>query len=76
MRDTGEDPTDRRQGSPIGVHLRFRAQATLDQHITGYNRANENIYTALVLLTEALALLLTLKHEDEAGISGNGRKVV
>ena len=42
----------------------------------GYNRANEDLYAVLYLLTEKPAALLVAKHEDTAGTSGEGLKAL
>ena len=42
----------------------------------GYNRANEDLYAVLYLLTEKPAALLVTKHEDTTGTSGDGLKAL
>ena len=42
----------------------------------GCNRANEDLYAILCLLTDKPASLLVLKHEDESGTSGDGLKAL
>ena len=42
----------------------------------GCNRANEDLYAILYLLTEKPASLLVLKHEDESATSGDGLKAL
>ena len=52
------------------------AQDTLHPGITGYDRTNDDLHAIILLLTEALASLLVLKHQDENGINGNGQNVL
>ena len=47
---------------------------TLAQAQATYDKASQDLYTILYLITEKPAQLLVLKHEDEAGIGGNGQK--
>ena len=43
----------------------------LAQEITAYERANQDLYAMLFLLTENPSSLLVFKHEDEAGTTGD-----
>ena len=44
--------------------------------LDGFDRANENLYAILHLLTEKPVSLLVLKHEGGCGISGDGLKAL
>ena len=50
------------------------APRTLGHAQATYDKASQDLYTILYLLTEKPAQLLVLKHEDETGIGGNGQK--
>lgn len=51
-------------------------QDTLDLDSSAYDKANEDIYADIFMLTEAPVSLLVLKHEDKTGIRGNEQKTV
>ena len=46
----------------------------LAQEIAAYERAIQDMYAMLFLLTEKPASLLVLKHEDETGTTGAGQR--
>ena len=48
----------------------------LAEEIAAYERANQDLYAMLSLLTEKPASLLVLKHEDETGTTGDGQKAL
>ena len=48
-----------------------QAQDTLQQSTASFDRANEDLYAILFLLTEKPAAILVLKHEHPDGMSGN-----
>ena len=48
----------------------------LAQEVAAYERANQDLYAMLFLLTEKPASLLVLKHEDETGTTGDGQKAL
>ena len=48
----------------------------LAQEVAAYERANQDLYAMLFLLTEKPASLLILKHEDETGTTGGGQKAL
>ena len=48
---------------------------TLEQAQATYEKASQDLYTILHLLTEKPAHFLVLKHENKTGIGGNGHKV-
>ena len=48
----------------------------LAQETAAYERANQDLYGMLLLLTEKPASLLVLKHEDETGTTGDGHKAI
>lgn len=49
------------------------ARAALDKAIAEYDRANEDLYVILYLLTEEPAAPLVSKHEGTTGTSGSGQ---
>lgn len=65
--DTGISPT------PAGA---TGDQASLDEAFADYDRANEDLYAILYLLTEKPTALLIVKHEDTSGTSGNGQRAL
>ena len=56
------------------THESTTAPHTLEQAQATYDKASQDLYTILYLLTEKPAQLL-LKHENKTGIGGNGHKV-
>lgn len=52
------------------------AQASLDKATAEFDKANEDLYAILYLLTEKPAALLVSKHEDATGTSGDGQKAL
>ena len=48
----------------------------LAQEIAAYERANQDLYAMLFLLTEKPASLLVLNYEDETGTTGDGQKTL
>ena len=65
--DTGSSP------APPGAQA---SQTALAQEILAYERANQDLYAILYLLTEKPASVLVLKHEDETGMTGDGQKAM
>jgi len=53
-----------------------QAQDTLQQSTASFDRANEDLYAILFLLTEKPAANLVLKHEHPDGMSGNGQQAL
>ena len=50
------------------------ATHTLEQAQSTYDKASQDLYAILHLLTQEPAQLLVLKHEDKTGTGGNGQK--
>ena len=61
---------------PVETTAGTGSSPALAQEIAAYERANQNLYAILFLLTEKPASLLVLKHEDEIGTTGDGQKAL
>ena len=61
---------------PTGETASTEAQSSLDKAIADYEKANEDLYAILSLLTEQPAALVVDKHEDSTGTNGGGKQTL